>query len=47
MQLYSALGPDAGKAKWSVSGADGSHFSIKSNGGGELSFKNPPDYRDA
>ena len=44
VQIYSALGPDAGKAKWSVSGADGSYFSIKSNGGGELSFKNPPDY---
>ena len=45
VQIYSALGPDAGNASWSVSGADGSHFSIKSNGGGgELNFKNPPDF---
>ena len=43
VETYGALGPDAARATWTVSGADGGYFSI-SRSGGELSFKNPPNY---
>ena len=34
--------PDLEIIRWSVTGRDGGDFSI--NGGGELSFRNPPDH---
>ena len=43
VETYSALGPDAAETTWTVSGADAGYFSI-SRSGGELGFKNPPNY---
>ena len=43
VETYSALGPDAGSATWSLQGADAGDFSI-SRTGGELDFKTPPNY---
>lgn len=39
---YSALGPNAGRATWRVSGTDASDFSISSRGA--LTFRSTPDY---
>ena len=45
LAAYTATDPEdptAEVARWSVTGRDGGDFSI--NGGGELSFRNPPDF---
>ena len=39
---YTAVGPDADMARWSLEGDDDSHFTISR--GGELTFRNTPNY---
>ena len=40
--VYTALGPDAAGATWSLSGDDGGYFNITS--AGEFTFRSSPDY---
>ena len=41
VEMYTASGPDAAMATWSLTGADASSFDIT---GGELAFATPPDF---
>ena len=42
--IYTASGPDAASAVWSLSGADAGDFSIST--AGVLTFRNSPDYEN-
>ena len=42
VDTYTAVGPDADMARWSLEGDDDSHFTISR--GGELTFRNTPNY---
>ena len=43
--MYTAFGPDAASAMWSLEGDDAGQFSITN--GGMLTFKSAPDYENA
>ena len=44
VETYTALGPDADMATWTLEGADAGEFDISS--GGELTFVSAPDYEN-